>query len=83
MMPIFAQDDTSKLMQLIFYTLLNCLFLNYMLAERCQCQGCKLEMLSAKWNTDDGDAKDNAKHQMSKTNPNPTKENPKDIHDDA
>ena len=40
-------------------------------------------MLSAKWNSNDSDAKEEAKYQMSKTNPNTTKENPKNIHDDA
>ena len=40
-------------------------------------------MLSAKWNSYDGNAQEDAKHQMGKTNPDTSQENPKNIHDDT
>lgn len=54
-----------------------------MLAKRCQSQCCKLEMLSAKRDADDGDAKDDSEHQMCHTNPNASQEYPEDVHDDT
>ena len=40
-------------------------------------------MLSAKWNADNGNAKQNTESQVCKTDPNATQYDPKKIHDDT
>ena len=66
-----------------FIKIRKCLFFHYMLAKGGQCQCGQLEMLSAEWDADDGDAKHDAKGKVGQADPNATQENPEDVHDDV
>ena len=59
------------------------LFLYNLFAEGGKGKSRQLEMLSAERDSDNGNAKDNAEHQMWKTDPNASQTNPKNVHDDA
>lgn len=66
-----------------FIKIRKCLFFHYMLAKGGQCQCGQLEMLSAEWDADDGDAKHDTKGKVGQADPNATQENPEDVHDDV
>ena len=59
------------------------LFFNNLFAKRGQSQACKLEMLLAERDTDDGNAKQNAEPKVCEADPNAAHHNPEDVHDKA
>ena len=59
------------------------LFLYNLFAKWSQCQSCELEMLFAERDTDNGNAKQNAKAKVRETDPNATQYNPEYVHDKA
>ena len=59
------------------------LFLYNLFAKWSQSQTCELEMLSAERDTDDGNAKQNAKRKVGEADPYAAHNNPEDVHDEA